>query len=144
MILLSFLVKPFGQTTLNLSSSKDFNLSSFKDLNLSSSKYSYLKKSKTQKTIGWILLAAGAGIAAYGLITINNYTDNQWGFNITGALIAIAGGVIAASSIPFFISSARNKRKATTLSFSTKKNLFLQQHAFTYKMQPAIALKIAL
>jgi hypothetical protein len=136
LILLSFLVKPFGQTTLNLASSKDFNLSS--------SKYSYLKKSRTQKTIGWILLGTGAGIAAYGLVTINNYTDNQWGFNITGALIAIAGGVIAASSIPFFISSARNKRKAATLSFSAKKNLLLQQHALAYKIQPAIALKITL
>jgi hypothetical protein len=124
LILLSFVVKSFGQTTLNLASSKDH----------------YLKKSRTQKTIGWILLGTGAGIAAYGLITINNYTDNEF----TGALIAIGGGVVGASSIPFFISSARNKRKAATLSFSTKKNLLLQQHAFAYKMQPAIALKIAL
>ena len=49
LILLSFLVKPFGQTTLNLSSAKDFNLSSSKDLNLSSSKYSYLKKVRLRK-----------------------------------------------------------------------------------------------
>jgi hypothetical protein len=144
LIVFSFIVKSFGQTTLNLSSAKDFNLSSSKDLNLSSFKYSYLKKSKAQKTIGWILLVTGAGMATYGLVNINNYTDNELGFNITGALIAIGGGVVAASSIPFFISSARNKRKAATLSFSTKKNLFLQQHAFACKMQPAIALKIAL
>ena len=94
------------------------------------SKDYYLKKSKTQKTVGWILLGTGAGIAAYGLITLNDYTDNaNFGTaNYTGALIAIGGGVIAASSIPFFISSAKNKRKAATISFTSQKILWYQKN----------------
>ncbi len=115
--------------------------------NSNSTKNFYLKKSKTQKIIAWILLGTGTGIAAYSLITINNYTDTDVGgfsLNITGALIAIGGAVVGASSIPFFISSARNKRKAATLTFGAKKNLLLQENTFAYKIQPAITLKIGL
>ena len=106
-----------------------------------------MKKSKTQKTVGWILLGTGAGTIAYGLITINSYTDNEGPFggqNYTGALIAIGGGVISASSIPFFISSAKNKRKAATISFKNQKILFPRQNTFVLKTQPTLTLKIEL
>jgi hypothetical protein len=123
-----------------------FVLTSFEQTPVISKDY-YLKKSKTQKTVGWILLGTGAGIAAYGFITRNSYTDNAGPFggqNYTGALIAIGGGVISASSIPFFISSAKNKRKAATISFKNQKILFPRQNTFVLKTQPTLTLKIEL
>ncbi len=126
--LLLFVLTPFAQTPVI---SKDY----------------YLKKSKTQKTVGWILLGTGAGIAAYGLITINSYTDNEGPFggqNYTGALIAIGGGVISASSIPFFISSAKNKRRAATISFTSQKILWYQKNNIGFITQPSFTMRIGL
>lgn len=127
MALLLFAVTSFGQSTTP-TFSRDH----------------YLRKIKIQKTIAWILLGTGTGIATYGLLNINNYSDNEWGFNATGALIAIGGAVVGVTSIPFFTSAARNKRKAAALSFGAKRNLLLQQNSFACKIQPAVTLKIGL
>lgn len=73
------------------------------------------QKSKKQKTIAWILLGSGLGIAATGGILQLNHENHRAGsfnFNFTGTWIAIAGGVVSLSAIPFFISSGTNKRKA--------------------------------
>ena len=130
-MLLSFTINSFSQEEKAPKLSKDY----------------YLKKSRAQKTVGWILLGTGVGIAAYGLITINSYTDNEGPLgtqNYTGALIAIGGGVISAFSIPSFISSAKNKRKAATVSFTNQKILWYQKNNIGFIKQPSVKIKIAL
>ena len=72
----------------------------------------YLKKSKTQKTVGFVLI--GAGLAAIAAVI-----DGNSSFSTTGAFVGVSGIAIL-GSIPFFIASGKNKRKAE-LMFKTEK-----------------------
>jgi hypothetical protein len=68
----------------------------------------YFKKSKIQKNTGFILLGGGAALFGAGSYTLEHATDK----NATGAFIMLGGVVMAATSIPFFISSFTGKHKA--------------------------------
>jgi hypothetical protein len=88
-------------------------------------KQEYLKKSKKQKTIAWILAGGGVGMAviAYASYNIGDVAniiegDNS-SINTKGAILII-GGVTALSSIPFFIASGKTKRKGMSLSFKNE------------------------
>ena len=71
----------------------------------------YLIKSKNQKKTGRILLYSGAGLISVGLLigTPRNASFGQAGF---GAVVGGIGALLAIGSIPAFISSGNNKRKA--------------------------------
>ena len=75
-------------------------------------KQDYLKKSKSQKTIAWIL--AGTGVT------------------------------VSLSSIPFFISSGKNKRRAMSLSLKMEQVPQLQIASLVNKPNPSVILKIRL
>jgi hypothetical protein len=88
--------------------------------NLKLTKDDYLQKSKNQKTTGWVLLAGGTTMAVVGIIIGNNsnlFDSNNSGFEI-GARLLIVGLATDLVSIPFFISSSSNTRKAATFSFN--------------------------
>lgn len=87
--------------------------------NPATSKEYYLKKSKTQKTIAWIMLGVGSVTAITGLIIeesevnndlVNYLVDDKLGGTCT--VMIVAGSAIALGSIPLFIISSKNKRKA--------------------------------
>lgn len=106
---------------------------------------SLLLKSKKQKTRAWTLLGIGAGVAAAGgIVQLRQANSNSWGFDFTGAWMAIAGGVVALSSVPFFISSAKNARKAATMSFNMQQIFLPNPNKLVAKYQPAFTLKIRL
>ena len=78
-----------------------------------------LEKSARQKTAAWILLGAGAGLTIAGGIVGTNAVKNQDNpFDIfpRGTLAggAMIGGGITAMviSVPLFLASSRNKKKA--------------------------------
>lgn len=72
----------------------------------------YLLKSKSQKKTAWILLGTGAVMTIAGVeIFWKDFNLFSKGTE-PGLVLAVAGGVVAASSIPFFISAAQNKKKA--------------------------------
>ncbi len=107
----------------------------------------YLQKSRNQKTVAWVLLGSGLGIeAAGGLVQLiydkqhNDFLD----FDFTGAYIAMAGGVVGLSSIHFFISSAKNTRKARSLTLSNQKIFLPQQGTIVLMSQTTVSLKIHL
>jgi hypothetical protein len=108
-------------------------------------KQDYLKKSKNQKTTAWVLLgggvlAGGIGLAsAVGSVCIGcpEKPKDQSGW-------AIAGGALVVSSIPFFIASSKNKKKAAAISFKMEKTPALQQQGFVYHSYAALTLKIAI
>jgi hypothetical protein len=105
----------------------------------------YLQKSKNQKTTAFILLGSGAVIAAAGgFIQLNheNNHSNDWDFDFTGAYIAIAGCVVVLSSIPFFIISSNNAKKAMTLALSGQQMLIQQRGNLVHTCLPAVSLKI--
>ena len=98
----------------------------------------YLKKSKTQKIVGFVLLGAGA-------IAFISVSGGNTDFGTLGALV-MAGAVSALASIPFFIASGRNKRKANnaSLSFKFEKNQTIQPAKISLHSFPAISLKLKL
>lgn len=115
----------------------------------------YLKKSKKQKTIAWVLLGGGAASIIVGAIIPEGELTDQYGLpyfteehkndGIKSAFY-IAGGISALGSIPFFIISGRNKRKGmtTTVGFNNQRVVFPQQNAFVSISQPTLTLKIEL
>ena len=70
----------------------------------------FLQKSKAQKTTVWVLL--GAAIASFALVAPGNTS-----FSTLGTVVVI-GGISILSSIPLFIVSSKNKRKAANTSTS--------------------------
>jgi uncharacterized membrane protein len=126
-ILLLFMVKGFGQTTPSTPFSKE----------------DYLQKSKTQQTTGWIFLSVGITMTAVGVIGFNN-TYDDWNDNSTdayGALI-LTGPLIALGSIPFFVSSGSNARKAATLSLNYQPILIPNQGSLVQSSQPSLSVTI--
>ena len=71
----------------------------------------YLRKSKNQKTAAWILFGGGAALAATGALVLNSSFDNA-----AGGIFVSAGLLSAIASIPLFIASGRNSRKAMKVS----------------------------
>ncbi|MFO7674618.1 MAG: hypothetical protein R6V74_13000 [Lutibacter sp.] len=110
--------------------------------NPSLSKEDYLQKSKSQKNTGWILFGAGTTMVVVGAIIFEKSDD--WSSVDTGGFMVLGGAVAGLASIPFFISSAKNARKAATISFNYQKMYFPKQHTFIAKPQPTIALRIPL
>jgi uncharacterized membrane protein len=92
------------------------------------SRQDYLDKSKRQKTAGFVTLGGGLVL---GIIGASNYDDGS-NFNIIAptvpkqkdpsnamwSTLMITGGLAMIGSIPMFISSSKNKKKAAQLSFN--------------------------
>jgi hypothetical protein len=109
----------------------------------------YLSKSKNQKTMGWIMLGCGTGLFITG-IAVGNKDNNDpneldFGPNFDAALWLMGGGLAAGvASIPFFVGSANNARKAALISISHQKILKLQTSSLVAARQLAISLRITL
>ena len=124
--LLLIMVKSFSQTP---AVSKDY----------------YFKKSKTQKTVAWILLGGGGAATIIGLaIGSNNLWENIANDDHKGEALFYTGIAMMGASVPFFIISAKNARKSATISINKQKLLFPQQNNFVLKTQQALTLKIKL
>ena len=101
-------------------------------------KADYLKKSKSQKTTGWILMGIGAtciGIAAPGNISLN-----------TVPVLVIGGGAAVLGGVFSFLSAAKNKRRADkmTASFKMETGTLVQQFSIGRTAFPAISVRISL
>jgi len=119
-------------------------------------KIDYLTKSKHQRTAAWILLGGGTALTVTGLsIGINSVYD-EFGSIISngqddksyvaGEVLFYTGMAAILSSIPLFIASHHNKRKAMAASTSFKiETAPVIQHAnFVYRTVPSLNLKICL
>jgi hypothetical protein len=135
--LLLFVTCSFGQQTTNTSVPKPNT--------------DYLQKSKKQKTTAWILLAGGtvlttigAGVALSGGLDCA-FDDPDCGNDQTlASILIISGSAAILGSIPLFIASGKNKRKAASLSFNNIKMLQIKNSSLVYKPMPAVSLKINL
>ncbi|MDX1828995.1 MAG: hypothetical protein R3342_05555 [Lutibacter sp.] len=133
---LIFLIVLSILTVNSFSQTQDFKLS----------KADYLQKSKNQKTVGWVLLAGGTTMAVVGVIVGNNsslFDNNNSDFE-TGAFLLVGGLITDLVSIPFFISSSSNARKAATISVQIQKIYLPQNNMILTKAHPTITLKIGL
>lgn len=107
-------------------------------------KQDILKKSKTQKTVAWVLM--GVGVFSAGLGSVSTNPNGYWGdnSNSNSTIFLVAGLAAIGTSIPFFIASSKNRKKAATLSISNEKIKTIKEFGFTYRSSPSIALKIQL
>jgi hypothetical protein len=102
----------------------------------------YLVKSKKQKSAGWSLLGGGAALIGTGLL-IGNRKESSFGEAATGGIIGIIGILSVITSVPLFIASGRNKRKAMNVSANLE---ILQNHLYKetarVRSYPAFSLKL--
>ena len=108
------------------------------------SKEDYLKKSKQQKKVGWILLATGTAMAVGGgIVFYDTYYSESNSTDIAG-IVMLAGIVTDLVSIGFFVGSSNSKKRAASIAVTNQHISLPQQNAFALKTQPALTLKIAL
>ncbi len=119
-------------------------------------KTDYLKKGKNQKTAAWLLLGGGATVSLIGIAVEVNSANNALidlftlqptiTSSSSGGVLLITGGFAMLGSIPLFIASGKNKRKANaaTTFFKMETMQVIQQHSLVQHPYPAISVKIGL
>lgn len=111
----------------------------------------YLKKSKKQKTAAWILAGSGMGLVVAAIVTTsvndvaNAIVGDDSGLN-TGTTLFVIGGISALGSIPFFIASAKNKKRGMAASaFLKMENVSaVRGYSMIHIPFPTIAIKLSL
>ncbi len=114
----------------------------------------YLKKSKKQKTFAWVLLGSGAALVVVGVVIpkgekdgfdILTWSDTYKNEDIKAAFI-LGGALSMGGSIPLFIASGRNKRKALAASafFDFEKISLLNQAQITNQRFAVTGIRIRL
>lgn len=107
----------------------------------SSIKTDYLKKSKTQKTVAWVLLGVGTSMIVGGIIAGRNAVDDTSLDEATNGAALIAGGlVVDIVSIPFFIAGAKNKGRAMSVTLRNDLVPQLQKSALARVPVPTVSL----
>ncbi len=113
----------------------------------------YLKKSKNQKTAAWILLGGGAALFTAGMLIPKGEEqwDTYYGWpmkenkndGIKGAL-GLTGVLSMAGSIPLFIASGKNKRRAASVSanFKMQRSQVIRRASFADRSFPATAITL--
>ena len=117
----------------------------------------YLQKSKKQKKTGSILLAVGAGLIVtsvviprgeltYDGICIGAFCSDKYKNDGIKSAFFIAGSISALSSIPFFIASSKNKKRAKVASvfINMERAPVLQATEIKNQSFPALGLRISL
>ncbi len=118
-------------------------------------KTDYLQKSRNQKNAAWILLGGGATlIITAAVFPQGEFTGLQFdpftliseghkNDGIIGAL-ELSGVLSMLGSIPLFISSGMNKRKAMSISFKNEKVPQFMNGSIVNRPIPSLSLKINL
>jgi hypothetical protein len=108
-----------------------------------STKQEYLQKSKNQKTAGWVLLGGGTVLIGTGFL-IGDRKESSFDDAATGVIIGGLGLLATIGSIPLFIASGKNKRKAASVSFKKERFQQTKNSGLVYHHMPAVSLKINL
>jgi hypothetical protein len=115
----------------------------------------YLKKSKNQKTTAWVLLSGGFVLTAAGVIVgLNEVSEDIENIFVpgdqrssnAGAVLFFAGSASMLGSIPFFISSSKNKKRAMQASTGLKieRSSSVYGNSLVQNCYPAVSLKLNL
>lgn len=107
----------------------------------------YLTKSKKNRNTAWILLGTGASVATIGLfISSMNLDGDETVFEIDleGPIIALAGGITMAISIPYFIDAKLYRKRAASITMGHQRIQLPVAGSHAISAQPTITLKIGL
>ena len=107
-------------------------------------KTDYLVKSKNQKTAAWVLLGGGTALIGLGFL-IGDSKNSSFDDAATGAVLGGIGLLSTIGSIPLFIASGKNKRKAmkATTSIKMESIPLHQAQSFIQNSYPAFSVNIA-
>ncbi|CAN5653256.1 hypothetical protein BH10BAC2_BH10BAC2_00840 [soil metagenome] len=104
-----------------------------------------LRKSKNQKTAGWIMLGGGVALAAGGVLILSDAINNgEDGLSLSGPFVSLIGVSSMVGSIPMFAASARNRKKAVGITAGTQQIIAPVNGGWAYQYQPALSVKIPL
>ena len=129
--------------------------------NVPAVKTDYLKKSKNQKTAAWILLGGGFALSTTSILVASPKATEDLTYGLGGFLVGqpapendytaesillVTGTAAMLGSIPLFIASGKNKKKAMNMSANIKmeKATIIERQSFVQSSYPAIAFKINL
>jgi hypothetical protein len=104
----------------------------------------YVKQSEKQKKAAIIMIGAGAGTAALGLLlaySANNLSDPALG--VAGALLLV-GSASAIIGIPILVSSASKARKAGQLSLVLNSARVMNPEGSPQMIYPALKISVPL
>ena len=107
----------------------------------------YLKKSKNQQTVALVLLGSGFVVTVVGFVVASNhiwedfFTGRESARGTGAAITALA---LMAGSVPVYIASRKNRRKAFSLSFTNEKRPYLYKNSLTNKFIPSLTLGVNL
>lgn len=110
-------------------------------------KADYLKKSRNQKITAWVFLGTGAVVDIIGISTYPSgilLTPSEKQQEKTAIGLFVTGTVFMLTSIPFFIMSQKNKKKAMPIGFNNKMIQQVTGNNYVYKPVPSITFKIKL
>lgn len=114
-------------------------------------KEDYLQKSKNKKTAAWLFLTGGGAMVITGFVIPEGEPEFNFlclcnvGENSGAKGLLIAGGVLSmGTSIFFFKSSAKNKRRAMELAFKNESAPLITESGFAYRTIPSLNLRIRL
>ncbi len=107
------------------------------------SKEDYQQKSKNQKNAAWIMLGGGMILTAVGALSIESSSeDDSLGIpDGSSVILTLTGVATTLASIPLFISSARNSRKAKSLTLEFKPKFPQNNCSITQHNHSTISLK---
>jgi hypothetical protein len=103
----------------------------------------YLTKSKNQKTGAWVLLGGGTALIGAGFL-IGDSKNSTFDDAAMGAFLGAIGVLSAIVSIPLFITSGKNKRKAMNSSTFIKMESIPLPHSgsFIQDRYPVFSLSV--
>ena len=117
----------------------------------------YLQKSKNQKKTGRILLIGGTGLIITSFviprgdlvhdgICVGPYCSDEYKNDNLKTALFLVGVASDLASIPFFIASKKNKKRAMNIStsFDLERAKVIQHATFVNKSFPALSVKIRL
>jgi len=102
----------------------------------------YMKKSKNQKTAGEVLLVGGLLMVTIGAFT--SITEDPLAGDEFETILSSVGAASVACSMPFFILSGDNKRKAASISLEHQPVSHYLPNQLILNTQPALTIKIGL
>lgn len=112
----------------------------------------YLQKARNQHTAGWLLLGCGTTLTIIGLVVGGNdiegavedfFSGTATRSGGSGEVIFYTGLVAMAGSIPLFIASSRNRKKAVAvLSIKFDNATLIRKVAYVNKTLPSLTLQI--
>jgi len=108
-------------------------------------KTDYHQKGKNQKDIAWVLVGGGAVVLSITALA-NSGIDFTGPKKKSPTVLIGIGAVCMAGSIPLFIASAKNKRKAKAMSASIRMENADVIHGYrmAHTSYPAFTIKISL